>query len=658
MTLRLLAAAVRDLDQTLSMIDGRQTRAKAAGFIWPLNDAGYRAMERSLIDSLKAHYRLTEVELLQRIEQFIDDKFIANPELGINGAINSWVDYATNKIEDDDDLAAAIIAHATEAPGFGSREIAKALGMPFPKTSQWDQRIGDWLQRDVNFWIGDQYDYQLRKRLTKAGIEVLQQGLGRREMGRELKRQFGEVVKKSAYQWEVVGSSLTARGRHAGQIMSMVEMGVETWTWSAAMDERTCEICARLDGLVFQVQKSVEALDGLIALDPNRQSNIRDEIMNRSPWLSWDPSRTWTDGSGQAQQGSAYYKKPSTGATKQYLDGGLVDSAKLQGLGIGDTGQVHGGCRCGKLPGGDSGRTVSYPVRLPDAPRESSTKRYSKWEDVDNLDELVTMMENLNSSASYDFTDGDIQVLNPAMRQLHKLNIQFPEVAKRLKYVGTFRSEEKLLKLNQLDRINFSWIKKRYGLTSPDGEIIGLNPYYFGSLKAIEEQLKKDDKQVWHPRGCDRIEAPITHEFLHALDLWLRSLLGYSFLPVISDDGIGLVGLTFSRFIRSNYATKKVSLYALKDLEHPDIKIRGGADSFAEAGTQKLIAPKYWKTNLTEYHTAFDFIWKLLDLDHGGNAWLKDKNKVILISDLSPAEALPWEKKHDTIRRILNLLEE
>lgn len=664
MTLRLLAAAVRDLDQTLSMIDGRQTRAKATGFIWPLNDAGYRAMERSLIDSLKAHYRLTEVELLQRIEQFIDDKFIANPELGINGAINSWVDYATNKIEDDDDLAAAIITHATEAPGFGSREIAKALGMPFPKTSQWDQRIGDWLQRDANFWIGNQYDYQLRKRLTKAGIEVLQQGLGRREMGRELKRQFGEVVKKSAYQWEVVGSALTARGRHAGQIMSMVEMGVETWTWQTAGDERVCPVCFRLDGMVFQVPQSVAALESLIALDPKRQSNIRDEVMERSPWLAWDPHRTWTDGSGQAQQGSAYYKKPSTGATKQYLDGGLVDSAKLQGLGIGDTGQVHGGCRCGKLPGGDSGRTVSYPVTVPESLTDLQAKRYTEWEEAKSLEDAEEMMENLYPDMIFDFTDfdpNDLSLVNETTQYLNKLFRQFPGVANRFRYVGTYRNQSKLLQVNRRDRIGFIWkegAEESFAHISPDGALFGLNPKYFGDKETFLDKLKESVEKGWHPKGCDKIESAIAHDFAHAIYLWLRALPDNqttAFLPVINKEGIGLVKPIFIRFIKSNYADESLSKYAATDRLNENVNVLGGAESFAEAFSQLTTAKNEWLKNKSDYRGPFEYLIKIIDLMNGGKGWI---NEVALIEDLSQNEQKKWTAIHSGIKKRLRLKDE
>jgi len=65
------------------------------------------------------------------------------------------------------------------------------------------------------------------------------------------------------------------------------------------------------------------------------------------PWIAWDNKHEWTDSSGAAQKGSAYYKE---GGERKYIQGNIKDGAWLQGRGIADGGQAHGGCRCTLLP--------------------------------------------------------------------------------------------------------------------------------------------------------------------------------------------------------------------------------------------------------------------------------------------------------------------
>ncbi|MBN2055380.1 hypothetical protein JW905_10690 [bacterium] len=257
-----------------------------------------------------------------------------------------------------------INAYTNDSLWMGKLAIARKLGLKkTPGVTTQDNLAIDYIQRDAMFWIGGSYDRRLRDQLIEQGSKAIEEGVGRRNLARRLSESFSASFPRHRSYFAVLGSSITSRARYAGGMYLLASEDVEFWEWVTSGDERVCPICGRMNGMIFSVARSVEILDTMMNADSP------EAVKSITPWIRWDQNREW-EHEGKTLKGSAYYVLPQTGMKRYYLDAHLTDPKHLQKRGIGQGGQVHGGCRCYLLPSGKSMSVKSYPVSIPaDTPR-------------------------------------------------------------------------------------------------------------------------------------------------------------------------------------------------------------------------------------------------------------------------------------------------
>jgi len=173
------------------------------------------------------------------------------------------------------------------------------------------------------------------------------------------------------------------------------------------------------------------------------------------------------------------------------------------------------------------------------------------------LDECRIWAETKYPHIKFEFEGADVDTIRPTLHQFDKLAQEWPDVAARIKYIGTKRA----------------FPQGEYAHATRDGTAIGLNPLFYGNPEKFLRLLKNDAAAKWHPRGCHTIESVFTHEFGHIVYTRLRMQLDKSILPVVSIDGIGIVGETVSSWLihwtnNRKRAIKGLSRYAAeKDVE-------------------------------------------------------------------------------------------
>jgi hypothetical protein len=178
------------------------------------------------------------------------------------------------------------------------------------------------------------------------------------------------------------------------------------------------------------------------------------------------------------------------------------------------------------------------------------------------LDECKHWAEANYSHIKFEFDGADVDTIRPTLHQFDKLAQEWPEVASRLKYIGTRRTFQRGV----------------YAHASIDGTAIGLNPVFYGNPREFLRLLENDVATRWHPRGCHTIESVIAHEFGHAVHVWFRGQLNKSILPVVSVDGTGIVGETANNWLMHWTRNKK---RAIKGLSRYATEKEG--EAFAEA---------------------------------------------------------------------------
>lgn len=216
----------------------------------------------------------------------------------------------------------------------GKVYAAQKVGMLAPQARFIDRQAQEYLQRDTRFWLRHRWDSHIRERIAKTAKEVgIDQGLGRREVGRAMAQAFKGVCSENPYYWEVVGSAATQRAKTWSHYVTMDQMEFEESTWLTMGDERVCGICGPLDGTVFRVAKAIENIEAcMTAKDPFEARNI-------SPWIAWDSKK-------EKPYTNKYDKDGNITGRSYFAADKLSDGKYLQNNKGVNGPPVHGGCRC------------------------------------------------------------------------------------------------------------------------------------------------------------------------------------------------------------------------------------------------------------------------------------------------------------------------
>jgi len=168
----------------------------------------------------------------------------------------------------------------------------------------------------------------------------------------------------------------------------------------------------------------------------------------------------------------------------------------------------------------------------------------------------------------WDLTGCRVGNIKPTLIQFDKLAEEWPEVAGRLKYVGTY------VKSTKYKKRGAPFDFEEWAHASKDGKRIGLNPEYYKKPDFLARVMYSADVN-WHPAGTGEIESVITHEFGHMVNNYLRSLSKTAISKWVGIEGYEIVGSSKYAFADRNYRTsaRTLSNYAL----------RNESEAFAEA---------------------------------------------------------------------------
>ena len=145
-----------------------------------------------------------------------------------------------------------------------------------------DKKAVDVLTKHNCFWIGEHYGSHIGGKIAEITQQALNDGLGRKELARELKSALGGKVGGYQY-WDVAASAALVRARSFGAISGMEEAGIAEYEILAMQDERMCPICGEMDGRAFSVAVTRERINNVL--------NIKDPeaFKQAMPWQTESP---------------------------------------------------------------------------------------------------------------------------------------------------------------------------------------------------------------------------------------------------------------------------------------------------------------------------------------------------------------------------------
>ncbi len=255
----------------------------------------------------------------------------------------------------------------------------------------------------------------------------------------------------------------------------------------------------------------------------------------------------------------------------------------------------------------------------------------------------------------WDFKDAHIDTINPTLVEFTRLAQQYPEVANRLRYVGTYRNKAKMSQLAKENIQRFvqkEWYPRmkmwagEWAHASKDGTYIALNPKYYKNkaelLKGLKQsQVVGSDGFRFHPPGCDTIESIFTHEFGHQVQNWLESRIAgnMAFTEAVLVDDFGLVKATYRKFFEKHIndatqeALKSISKYSTFRKMTTDFR-----EAWAEGFASTVHTPVALQAEVTKKIGAFLEKF-LVDRDK----WTDDWIYLAQIKDVKVREALKLE---------------
>lgn len=172
-------------------------------------------------------------------------------------------------------------AAATRRYGF---QIATGL-------SQRDRAAERYVRLSTANFVRDHYGVRLDE-LSATVREVvargLEEGFGRSEIATRLAAALGDRVMRADSYWQLIAGQFANSARTFAQITAFQDAGIQSYQFSAVMDEVTTDECRFYDGQVFSMGAATAARDRLSGLtDP-------DQVYSASPWVR---SGTAEDGS-------------------------------------------------------------------------------------------------------------------------------------------------------------------------------------------------------------------------------------------------------------------------------------------------------------------------------------------------------------------------
>jgi hypothetical protein len=218
-----------------------------------------------------------------------------------------------------------------------------------------------------------------------------------------------------------------------------------------------------------------------------------------------------------------------------------------------------------------------------------------------HLDEAHLWASSKHPHIEWDFKGAHLDAIQPTLQRFHLLADQWPDIAQKMTYVGTYMSGKPSKSTSQNgpeywdlpDSIEYAHASMTY---------IGFNPKYYSDIKKSEESLEEGEKQGWNPKGANTIDYVLTHEFGHSVKFGLERMYSRSVTPHMAYGKKTLISNIIAAFVDHHKASDKLSKYAMKNEEE------AWAESFAAIHHSP---PEQW-TPYTAAH--FELLTALGDL--------------------------------------------
>lgn len=438
-------------------------------------------------------------------------------------------------------------------------------------------------------------------------------GFGANKIASEIKAALGI---STAHALTIARTESTGAYRESTrQIYAQNKKVSRLYSWVSSRDLRTCPICWALHGRTFPTSEK-------FASHPNCRCTLILLLPGAKP----------------LETGVESFAKLTPAQQREILGAGRFELYKAGTHGLDDFVEIYksdfGFGR--RLKSVASLRPQPSKPSKPIAPKQPASP-VAKPTNAGDLYDFKTyqdaekFLEAKFPDIVFDFKGTAPGVLNPSVKAFDELAREYPEVAERLKYFGTYKTKEIPYRTGQnvfqttppkstiSKRIHANFRGGEIAHASVDGLRIGINPKYYGDEKAMLEQLATSAATGFKSKArIGRPESTLIHEWGHQVDNLFKREATQTF-GIVRADGSGTLGDVYARHRAKYKATETgVSRYATRN------KDEGFAEMFLET---RITDPSAWSPEVK----GFDKLLKGFE---------KYKNRLVEYSKAMPFSAI------------------
>jgi len=117
------------------------------------------------------------------------------------------------------------------------------------------------------FWLKNHYSGAISDRLQEILQNSVDQKMSSKELGRELRAEFGDMIKQGASYFEGLAEHTGLRVREFGRLTNYKKLGATHYQIVAIIDDRTSDICRALDGKVFPLEPALKSMKAMFTVN-------------------------------------------------------------------------------------------------------------------------------------------------------------------------------------------------------------------------------------------------------------------------------------------------------------------------------------------------------------------------------------------------------
>ena len=162
-----------------------------------------------------------------------------------------------------------------------------------------DEKVVKYLANEGPYWLSNFYSTHLSQRISEIGrIIALDGSIGLEQgsmlMKSVLEKEFSLIGGGTAFPsefsapfsgkaknyFDIVSANAAVKARSFSNVLAFEQANVETFEFSAVLDNRTSEICQYMHGRRFSTVTAVDLIDKVVNADSP------DEVKGITPWVS------------------------------------------------------------------------------------------------------------------------------------------------------------------------------------------------------------------------------------------------------------------------------------------------------------------------------------------------------------------------------------